>query len=92
MIVSFRTKALARLYSDDNPRSIRPDLVRRVTQILSYLDTASTPQGLRLPGLDLHSLKGHLEGHWAVSVNANWRITFTFRDGNAHDVALVDYH
>lgn len=92
MIASFRSKALARFYLKGDSRGIRPDLLGRVREILTYLNVAAMPQGLRLPGLNLHALKGELDGHWAVSVNANWRITFTFRDGNAHNVALVDYH
>jgi proteic killer suppression protein len=39
-------------------------------------------------GWDWHSLKGDLKGHWAVAVNRNWRLTFTF-DGQ--DAILVDY-
>ena len=38
------------------------------------------------------SLKGDLNGHWAVTVKANWRIIFRFEEGDAFDVDLVDYH
>jgi proteic killer suppression protein len=40
------------------------------------------------PGWNLHRLKGQLEGHWSVSVNGNWRMTFRF---NATDAEIVDY-
>jgi proteic killer suppression protein len=40
------------------------------------------------PGWGLHSLKGDLAGHWTISVNGNWRMTFAF-DGT--DAVLVDY-
>jgi len=43
---------------------------------------------MNFPGWKFHSLSGELAGHWAVSVNANWRLTFTF-DGE--DAILVDY-
>ena len=43
---------------------------------------------MNLPGWNLHSLHGNLSGHWSVSVNGNWRITFTFE---GVDVVLVDY-
>ncbi len=43
---------------------------------------------MNAPGNDLHPLKGKLEGHWAVSVSGNWRLTFRF-DGE--DVVLLDY-
>jgi proteic killer suppression protein len=45
-----------------------------------------------LPGFRLHPLRGGLAGFWAVTVRANWRVTFRFEGGNAYDVDLVDYH
>ncbi len=91
-ITNFHSKPLARLYESGDERGIRNDILHRVQRILSLLDRAAGPHAVRLPGLDLHRLKGQLQGHWAVSVNANWRITFTFRDGHVADVNLVDYH
>jgi plasmid maintenance system killer protein len=40
------------------------------------------------PGWDWHPLKGSLSGYWSVSVNGNWRLTFTFENG---DAVLIDY-
>jgi proteic killer suppression protein len=40
----------------------------------------------------IHALKGDLKGYHAVTVKANWRVIFRFESGDAHDVALVDYH
>jgi proteic killer suppression protein len=45
-----------------------------------------------LRSVRLHKLKGDRAGFWAVSVNGPWRIVFRFRDGNAYDVEIVDYH
>lgn len=47
---------------------------------------------MNLPGFRLHHLVGDLEGHDAVSVSGNWRITFRFEDGHAVDVNYIDYH
>lgn len=47
---------------------------------------------MNLPGLALHSLKGERKGTWAVTVQANWRITFRFDNGNAEVVSYEDYH
>ena len=46
---------------------------------------------MALPGLDLHPLRGELDGYWAVKVSANWRVIFRIEDGDAVDVDLVDY-
>ena len=45
-----------------------------------------------LPVFRLHALKGRLKGHFAVSVSANWRVTFRLEDGAPVDVDYVDYH
>ena len=43
-------------------------------------------------GYRLHQLKGADKGRWAIWVNANWRLTFVFREGNVDDVDYEDYH
>ncbi len=47
---------------------------------------------MRVPGFRLHALKGYAQGRWSVWVNGNWRVTFEFRDGNAHVLDYEDYH
>ena len=92
MIRSFRHRGLKRLFDDGDPSRIRPDLVEKVENILSVMNAASVPQDLNLPGYRLHALKGDRKGYWAVTVRANWRIVFRFKDGDALDVDFVDYH
>ena len=50
------------------------------------------PQDLAVPGFRLHPMQGKLQGFWAVTVRANWRVIFRFEDNDAADVDLVDYH
>jgi proteic killer suppression protein len=45
-----------------------------------------------IPGFRLHPLKGDMAGLWSVTVRANWRIIFRFKDGDVTDVDLIDYH
>jgi proteic killer suppression protein len=91
MIRSFRHKALGQLFNG-KPKGINADLRAKVENILAVLDSADGPEGMNLPGFDLHELKGHRKGVWAVTVNKNWRITFRFKNGNAQDVNFEDYH
>lgn len=44
------------------------------------------------PSWGLHSLQGNLAGHWSVTVNGNWRLTFKFEGGDAVLVNYQDYH
>jgi toxin HigB-1 len=92
MIGSFRHKGLRRLYQDDERKSLPPELVQRIREILTALEAAETLDGLNRPTFRLHPLKGEWKGFWAVTVRANWRVVFRFENGQALDVDFVDYH
>ena len=47
---------------------------------------------MNLPGFGFHELKGDRKGTYSVSVSGNWRLTYGFKDGDAIDVNLEDYH
>jgi proteic killer suppression protein len=53
---------------------------------------ATCDRDMNVPGWGLHALSGHLKDHWAVSVNGNWRMTFTFEGTDAVLVDYMDYH
>ena len=54
---------------------------------------ALTLEPLRaLRAVRLHALTGGRQGRWAMTVNGRWRVTFRFEEGDAHDVAIEDYH
>ncbi len=67
-------------------------MLDKIENILVLLNRASGPEGMNLPGLRLHSLKGDLRGSWAVTVRANWRIVWRFEEADVVDVDLIDYH
>lgn len=92
MIRSFRHKGLKKLYETGGHTGVRPEHVKRLRLILARLDASQSPRDMRLPGLNLHPLKGAYEGIWAVSVSGNWRVLFRFEDNCAVDVDYLDYH
>jgi toxin HigB-1 len=92
MIDGFKHKGLKRLYEKNDRSGLRPDLVEKIRQVLTALDAAEAPEELDLPTFHWHGLKGNRKGTYAVTVRANWRITFKFQDGDAFDVNLEDYH
>lgn len=59
---------------------------------LVALDTAQTIEDMNIPGFRLHPLKGSASGRWSIWVNGNWRLTFEFRDRDAHLLDYEDYH
>jgi plasmid maintenance system killer protein len=60
----------------------------RLGRQLAALDTAKTPADMNLPGWALHPLKGRLANQWSISVNENWRLTFTFENGDAAQLGV----
>lgn len=88
MIKSFVHKGLGEFYRSGSVRGIVPQHARRLRLILTVLEDAAVPADVDLPAFALHQLKGDLAGHYAVKVNGNWRIVFTF---DREDVVLVDY-
>jgi proteic killer suppression protein len=92
MIESFNHKGLRQLFENDTAKGVNAEHVHKLRQILGVLHAAETIDALRLPTFGLHPLKGALQGFWAVTVRANWRVIFRFEDGKAFDVDLVDYH
>jgi proteic killer suppression protein len=61
--------------------------------LLAMLDAATALDDLSpLRSVGLPPLKGARRGQWAMTVNGPWRICFRFRDGDAYDVEIVDYH
>jgi toxin HigB-1 len=92
VIRTYRHKGLKQLFETGKSAAVAQDLARRAKIVLDYLDAALTVYDMGVPGLRLHELKGERKGTWSITVSGNWRITFAFRDGDAYDVNLEDYH
>ncbi len=92
MVRSFRHKGLERLFQSGRSAGVRADHVRRLRLLLAALDTACAIDDMAVPGFGLHPLKGREAGRWAVSVNANWRLTFELRGEHVYAVDYEDYH
>ena len=92
MIRSFRHKGLERFFYTGSRRGIQPEQSDKLARILDRLDASIDPADMNLPGYKLHELKGRDAGIWAVTVRANWRITFAFEGQDAVLVDYRDYH
>ena len=92
MICSFKHKGLERFFLTGNKAGIQVQQAERLRLILGRLSAATAPEDMRLPGLELHQLKGERKGTWAVKASGNWRITFTFVGKDADGVDYEDYH
>lgn len=92
-IQTFRHKGLRRLFENDDARGVQPKFADKLRDMLAAIDTAATAEDVGLfPGWRLHPLKGELTGFWSLTVSGNWRVIFCFKDGDAYDLDLLDYH
>jgi proteic killer suppression protein len=93
MIRGFADKNTKRLFTGERVKKI-PDTLQRVAlRKLTMLDAAETLNDLRgAPGNRLEKLAGDRAGQYSIRINDQWRICFRWHDGDAHDVAIVDYH
>jgi len=92
MIKTFKHKGLERFFREGSKAGIQPKHAKRLRLQLGRLDAAKSAAEMNLPGWKWHPLTGDLKGHWAVWVDENWRMTFTFEGSDAVLVDCRDYH
>ncbi len=92
MIKSFRHKGVQNFFETGSKAGIQPSHSARLRIQLTRLDDATSPNDMNAPGWRLHQLCGVFEGHWAITVNGNWRLTFKFENEDAILVDYQDYH
>lgn len=92
MIQSFQHKGLRKLYETGSFAGVQASHGKRLRMQLAALDTAQTIEDMDIPGFRLHPLKGELAGLWSITANANWRMIFEFKDGNAYVLDDEDHH
>ena len=93
MIKSFRERRSAAAFRGLRLKGFPPDLLRRAQKRLRQLHAARTLQDLRLPPSNrLEALERERQGQHSIRINDQWRIGFVWRDGDAYDVEVTDYH
>jgi proteic killer suppression protein len=92
VIRSFANKETEALFNDIAVRRFQ-SFERPARRKLLLLHNASGLDDLRLPpGNRLEALKGDRRGQHSIRINDQWRVCFRWRDGDAWDVEIVDYH
>ena len=93
MIRNFRDPETERVFQRRGSRRLPQDLQRVALRRLVMLDAAETLADLRVPpGNRLEKLAGDRTGRHSIRINERWRICFVWREGDAHEVEIVDYH
>lgn len=93
MIRSFADREASLVWSGLRSRKLPSEIQNRALDKLRMLNRAKTLDDLRNPPSNrLHELDRDRAGQHSISINMQWRICFVWKDGNAHDVEIVDYH
>ena len=92
MIVSFANRPTERFARDGKSKFTGMDVPRAMARLQVLHAATSLGDIPPLKSVGLHSLSGDRQGQWAMTINGPWRLVFRFRDGNAVDVEIVDYH
>ncbi|WP_193598389.1 type II toxin-antitoxin system RelE/ParE family toxin [Microbacterium sp. YJN-G] len=93
MIRSFGNKDTERVWHEQYVKRIDRSVQRATLRKLELIHAAKDVDDLRIPpGNRLERLVGDRRGQYSIRVNVQWRICFTWREGGAEVVELVDYH
>jgi len=93
MIKSFASKETEKLFNREISRKFQQSIQQIARRKLEILDATEVLQDLRIPPSNhLEKLSGDRKGQYSIRINKQWRICFEWRDGDAYNVEIVDYH
>jgi len=91
MIRTWANSATRRFAEDGKSKFTGLD--EEAAEVLAALNAAMSLDDLSpLKSVGLHKLTGDRRGQWAMTINGPWRLCFRYREGDAWDVEIVDYH
>lgn len=93
MIQSFKNKSTEIIFLGKAEKRFPPKIQRVAQRKLLMLHATTMLQDLKVPpGNKLEKLKGDRKNQYSIRINDQWRICFSWKNGNAHDVEITDYH
>jgi proteic killer suppression protein len=92
VIKSFANRATERFATDGKSKFTGMDVTKAMARLKVLHAATSLDDIPPLKSVGLHPLVGDRQGQWAMTINGPWRLVFRFRDGNAEQVEIVDYH
>ena len=93
MIKSFKNKETEKIYKREVSRKFSRDIQHIALRKLRMINNAKNTKDLKIPPANrLEKLIGDRKGQYSIRINDQWRICFYWRDGDAHEVEITDYH
>jgi proteic killer suppression protein len=93
VIKSFKDREIQQIFTRQRSRRLPPDIQQVALRKLRMLNNAHALTDLQDPLANrLEKLVGDRAGQYSIRINDRWRVCFAWRDGDAYDVEIVDYH
>lgn len=93
MILSFGSKDTQKIWEGTRVRKPSVELQEIARRKLRMLNNSQDITDLRIPPSNkLEKLKGSLREYHSIRINDQWRIIFKWKNGNASEVKIIDYH
>ena len=93
MIKSFANNQTESVYQRQIDKHLPKEMQQAALRKLRMLNNAKSIQDLRAPpGNRLEKLKGERAGQYSIRINDQWRVCFEWRNDNAYEVEITDYH
>jgi len=91
MIRSFRDSETEKIFNEITTRKFQA-IEKIAIRKLFQLHAAKSLHDLRSPGSALEALKGSRAGQHSIRINDQYRLCFVWKDGDAYDAEVTDYH
>ena len=93
MIKSFKDKETQKVYSSEGSNKLPRNIQQVALRKLRMLNNVKSLNDLKVPPANrLEKMKGNREGQLSIRINDQWRICFKWKNGDAHEVEITDYH
>jgi len=93
MIRSFKDTEAAKIYARRRSKKLPTDIQQVALRKMRMLNNALNLNDLRIPPANrLEKLSGNRAGQHSIRINDQWRLCFEWRDGDAYEVEITDFH
>lgn len=93
MINSFGNKETHKIWEGERIRRLPVEIQEIARRKLRMLNNSQNVSDLMIPPSNrLEKLKGNFKAFYSIRINDQWRIIFQWKNGNAEQVEIIDYH
>ena len=93
MIKSFGNKETEKIWTGERSKKLPEGIQQIGRRKLRMLNNSQDIQDLKIPPANrLEKLSGKLKNYHSIRINNQWRIMFIWKNGNAFEVEIIDYH